>query len=480
MDSKLIKPKPLPKALLLKDYLLDDMSSCSSNGFKSLPRRQCCTTVRFLIEIDLKNKQQHKKYSNNFNKTPPPLLKNPSKKSTTSVFRTVINAVKRLPFAAVSSPEKSKHKKAILPRNLSKKILKKTSFWKRKSGLKEIQRWKSFDELLKENPQRLDHSNSSMTTSVFTASEECSSGNSSSEVNLNLPEAGNDAVDVPGKVVSSSYRVGVTNGDVPTDSTTSSDSTKSCTKKQWSAVNEEKEQFSPVSVLDCPFDDDQDEVSSSSSPFQHRLARMEGTKKKLMKKIKRFECLAELEPVNLAKRFSPRDSNNKSNGSPLPNSSASTDEKFKSDIEVEEEEDDEHEENRAEQKALDLLHHIEDTLPSYGIRLKADKLLMDFFKEKIIGRKVHFEEQRDGYSFDEEILEEAENWINERKIRELFLQWEVPSNRKVYVKDMEKGGEWKKSSLDQENREVAVELETKVFAALLNELLIDISCKVTI
>lgn len=36
--------------------------------------------------------------------------------------------------------------------------------------------------------------------------------------------------------------------------------------------NEEKEQFSPVSTLDCPFDDE-DEVSS---PFQHRLTRVEG------------------------------------------------------------------------------------------------------------------------------------------------------------------------------------------------------------
>lgn len=43
-------------------------------------------------------------------------------------------------------------------------------------------------------------------------------------------------------------------------------------QKQWSS-DQEKEQFSPVSVLDCLFDDDDDEVSS---PFQHRLARMEG------------------------------------------------------------------------------------------------------------------------------------------------------------------------------------------------------------
>lgn len=44
-------------------------------------------------------------------------------------------------------------------------------------------------------------------------------------------------------------------------------------QKQWSS--EEKEQFSPVSVLDCPFDDEEEE-DEVSSPFQHRLDRMEG------------------------------------------------------------------------------------------------------------------------------------------------------------------------------------------------------------
>nr|GFA40299.1 hypothetical protein [Tanacetum cinerariifolium] len=51
-DTRLVKI-PLPKSGLLKDYLLDDLSSCSSNGFRSYPRRQCCTKVRYLIEIDL-------------------------------------------------------------------------------------------------------------------------------------------------------------------------------------------------------------------------------------------------------------------------------------------------------------------------------------------------------------------------------------------------------------------------------------------
>ncbi|KAL3818118.1 hypothetical protein ACJIZ3_004023 [Penstemon smallii] len=477
MDSRLIKPK----SLLLKDYLLDDFSSCSSNGFKSFPRRQCCTTVRFLLEIDLKKNKQ-KKYLNFNKKNPPTIVKNKSK-SPLSAFQSVITAVKRLPFAAVSSPEKKKFKNSFLPRSFSKKLLE-SGFWKRKSNRKEIQRWKSFDELLKEDSsQPLDRFNNSMTSesksnswsgSDFTVStDESSSGNSSSEVNLNLPEGRNDDVEVSRKEVVSSKTVVVTNGDVLRNSTTStssdgSSSTNSSTntkQKEWS--NEEKEQFSPVSVLDCPFDDE-DEISSS--PFQHRLARMEGTKKKLMKKIQRFECLAnELEPVNLSKRFvlQPQtDSDNESNGSPLP---LSIDDKFISDMEEEEE----------EEMAFELLRQMKNTLPSYGLKLNAENLLLDFFREKIVERKVASPKQwPGGCSFDEEAIDEAEEWINGRKRSELLLGWEVQKNRQVYIKEMEKGKlEWK--TLDQENEEVALELETEVFATLLDEVLLEVMPKFT-
>ncbi|PIN18914.1 hypothetical protein CDL12_08414 [Handroanthus impetiginosus] len=428
------------------------MSSCSSNGFKSFPRRQChATTVRFLIEIDLKTKQHQKKFPN-FNKNPPILLKSPSKSSLSNAFKSVISAVKRLPFGGASSAEKSKLKKSILPRNLSKKILKKSNFWKRKSNHKGMERWKSFDQFLKEDSAPLDVSDSSVMTTMtsdgkskswsesdFSVSDECWSGKSSGDVNLNLPEMKNDAVEVVPQ-----------NGDVSTTtSSTGSATTNSSTK------HEEKEQSSPLSVLDCPFaDDDDDEVSS---PFQH----MEGTKKQLMKKIQRFEYLAQLEPLNLAKRFAALpESDNK-------NSLTSIYEKLMSNIKEQEQQ--EKMGNQAAKKALDLLQQMKDTLPSYGLKVKADKLLLDFFTEKI----MHSQKQNFGYLFEDELLEEAENWINGRKLCELFLEWEVPRNREVYVKDMEKGGEWR--SLDQENKEVALELENVVFDTVLNELLLDIS-----
>ncbi|GFQ04314.1 hypothetical protein PHJA_002575300 [Phtheirospermum japonicum] len=425
------------------------MSSCSSNGFKSFPRRQCCTsTVRFLIEIDHKNKQQQQQQNNkknylNFNKTQPAAIPKLSRsKSALSAFQSVVAAVKRLPFAAASSPG-NKNLRMFLPRSLSVKILKKSSFWKRKSSHKEIGRWKSFDQLLKE-PSDFSISSSAMTSdgNDFTASDECTSGNfPSSEVNMDLPDqVRNDTVEL------------LKNGDVSTDSTSSSD----CSNTQW-AVSEDKEQFSPVSVLDCPFDDDEE----VSSPFQHSLARMEGTHKKLMKNMKRFGSLAQLEPVSLAKQFELQLPNtvNKSSG--------------------DEQDQEEGDENQAEQKALNLLNQIDSTSVSSNglIKMKADKLLLEFLREKIIARDAQHSERRGQCcgGDDGELLEEAENWISERKPLELFLGWEVPRNREAYIKDMERTKEWRLYDGENWYKEVALELEAEVFDVLLNELFIDIS-----
>ncbi|CAI9784526.1 unnamed protein product [Fraxinus pennsylvanica] len=206
----MIKEKGI-KPLLLKDYLLDDFSSCSSNGFKSFPRRQCCSTVRFLIDIDLKNK-----------KNPPPLLKNPSKsassKALNSAFQCIINAVKHLPLAAKSSAAAQKKlKKSILPRSLSKKILKK-SFWKRTSSHREIERWNSLDHLVKEKTEPLSSASdsndgksktNSWSDSDFTASASDDSSQFSTKV--------------PHDVVHEKVVVALSNDDVSMDSITTSE-----------------------------------------------------------------------------------------------------------------------------------------------------------------------------------------------------------------------------------------------------------------
>ncbi|XP_047940197.1 uncharacterized protein LOC125187617 [Salvia hispanica] len=413
MDRRLIKPIRAP--LLLKDHLLDDMSSCSSNGFKSFPRRQCCTAVRLLD-----NTRSQKAF------VKPPAL---------SALQSVIAAVKRL---AKSSEKKKKVKSNFLPRSFSKRLFRRGGFWRRQAEPEEILQWKSFDQLMKEDDVQppSDRSNSSITTtndsSDFTATE---GGNSSSEVGviLNLPpQHENDVV------------VGAESTTCSGESSDTNSSTQS--KKQWTS-DQEKEQFSPVSVLDCPFDED-DEVSS---PFQHRLALMEGTRKKLLKKIQRFECLAKLEPVNLTRRFaSQTESDNESLSSPLPHSSTSSDE--------EEEEEDIEEED----KAIELLGQVKAIMPSYGLKTKADKLILDFFREKLGCESL----------FHDALVEIARDWMNGHNPLGLFMEWEVEKNRPAYLENMENVGEWKR--LDQENGEVVSELEIEVYDALLNEMLLDI------
>lgn len=93
---------PTP-TLLLKDFLRDDLSSCSSSGFKSLPRRQCCLQPHFS-----------------------------SSSSTKSAFQkaseSVLNAIKSLPIPA---RQRCKAKKGgVLSRSLSRRLLSR-SFWRR-------------------------------------------------------------------------------------------------------------------------------------------------------------------------------------------------------------------------------------------------------------------------------------------------------------------------------------------------------------
>ncbi|CAA3005593.1 Hypothetical predicted protein [Olea europaea subsp. europaea] len=221
MDSKMIKAKAI-KPFLLKDYLLDDFSSCSSNGFKSFPRRQCCTTVRFLIDIDKKN-------------IPPPhLLKTPSKSASStslnSAFQCVINAVKHLPFApsaaakSLTAAPQKKHKKSILPRSLSKKILKR-SFWKRTSSHREIEGWKSLDHLVKEKPGQLSSTSESNDSKSKTTSLS-DSDITASDDSLQF------SIEVRNNDVAEKKVVAVTNDAVSMDSTTSSEASASTNSNQ--------------------------------------------------------------------------------------------------------------------------------------------------------------------------------------------------------------------------------------------------------
>lgn len=114
-DQKLRKIERSP--LMLKDYLLDDLSSCSSNGFKSFPRKQCCTTVRFLLEIDLKTREASK-----------------TSKRRSKAASTLQALLKLLPFTSSVkslSPSPSAKKPLLSKSSFSKKLFLKRSFWRK-------------------------------------------------------------------------------------------------------------------------------------------------------------------------------------------------------------------------------------------------------------------------------------------------------------------------------------------------------------
>ncbi|KAB2632636.1 hypothetical protein D8674_028883 [Pyrus ussuriensis x Pyrus communis] len=109
------------RPVLPKDFLMDDLSSCSSNGFKSFPRRQCCTTtVRFLLDIDLKSSSLSKPPTHEHPSkiTPPnPVLRRSRSRAAAACYA-VINAFKSLP----SSPTLRKGVVLHLPRSLSRRL----------------------------------------------------------------------------------------------------------------------------------------------------------------------------------------------------------------------------------------------------------------------------------------------------------------------------------------------------------------------
>ncbi|KAK1309802.1 hypothetical protein QJS10_CPA08g01562 [Acorus calamus] len=64
---------------------------------------------------------------------------------------------------------------------------------------------------------------------------------------------------------------------------------------------EEKQQFSPVSVLDPPFKEEEEE--DHHHPQQQSFAAVLRAKQQLLHRISRFERLAELDPIELEKRM---------------------------------------------------------------------------------------------------------------------------------------------------------------------------------
>lgn len=201
-------------------------------------------------------------------------------------------------------------------------------------------------------------------------------------------------------------------------------------------MNEEKEQLSPISILECPF---QDVVMT---PDSHQK---ETNEKKPLRKSRRFKRFVRLEPVDLEKRIEEN---------------------------VERQDYDSHhmvetEEDQSENRVNRLFALVKSTLTEEPNHLlvsqKVDKLLLDFFKE-----------DRNIQTRNEDMLVKiAGEWVMRRQEEEyMFMSWEVEETREIYVKEMK----WGSINGDEQDH-VVEELGNGFVTSLIDELILDLSLR---
>ncbi|XP_019460889.1 PREDICTED: uncharacterized protein LOC109360437 isoform X2 [Lupinus angustifolius] len=336
------------KFKMLKDFLSENPNSCSSNGFKSLPRKPNHTNNNNnnnLIESMRKNQ-------------------NPSSINYYSPFQKLINTITTISF--FTAVKKSPSIK-FLPRRLSSssRSRKRNQSFSNESctvKIKDIIRWKSFRDIVEQQPPLssppLDFHRNVMgsTTTTTTTTCSCSSGSSwcGSDFTsgyLSSWEAQNDNVVVGKELVEPA--IGMTECTAEVGA-----------KEDLTCL--EYEQHSPVSVLQVG----EDEFSS----FDQNLANIQRRKQKFKQKVQRFEFLAKLDDEN-----------------------SSYDEKVE-------------EQNLVKEKARKLLHYLKVTYSMQSFEdYFLDTLLLDFFMEELSARRNEIGNDEE---FECEILRKAEEWLN--------------------------------------------------------------------
>ncbi|XP_077246563.1 uncharacterized protein LOC143886470 [Tasmannia lanceolata] len=443
-ETKPVKPRSLEqRSLMLKDFLSEDTNSSPWNNFLSFPiRSDSDTTVRKLIHTDLNTKD-----TNNERK----LHKSRSKASLKTISalhqasETVINALKHLPFTTVKSslnPTKNPSKQGILLRNFSRKL--RRSFWKKneevereisiKVRVKDIIRWKSFAESdEKENSFNFSSPIHNITTTTSSRSS-CSENDSESDFLQSSSSSSEYSGENEGKNSFLPEKNGV--GEDSLQTVTCYGKPKAEEESQGvldSSSPDDKEQLSPVSVLDFPFEDE----DTTSSSFQQSLANMERSKHK----IRRFEKLAELDRVNLEKRIA------------------------ESELESTHSSDEEDEE-----RARTLLKLIKTSLGE-STKTNSDMVLLDFFREGLEWNRLSREEAK-GNELEEELLSWASDWLDGYGE---MMGWGVEDNREAHVKEIERGDRWRKF-LEEED-DLTVEIESGILSSLVEELWPDLSSR---
>ncbi|RVX00972.1 hypothetical protein CK203_022834 [Vitis vinifera] len=359
---------------MLKDFLIDDSNSCSSNGFKSFPRKASHCTVRNLLECDGGERGSNSNKKSTFLRS-----RSTAAATTISAFQKaseiVINAVKSPSFLQRSLKRRFWRRNSTEERGMTVTVIR----------VKDIVRMRSFRDVIEEKSAPSD-STGSITTTATTSSNGSSwcgsdftadyvqswSGNSEEYSGANAVKVGEKYL--PG--------VGDGNANTTTRTTMSIDAGElRC---------EEKEQHSPVSVLDCPFTED-------AEPFS----------------------------------FFIRDE----------------------------------EEEEAEEKAMQLLDQVKAAgSVEFSKANLNDDLLLEFFRDELM--KISRGNQTVDKEVDAEILKIAEAWLKGE------FEWGVETEKEACIRDMERGGRWRK--FEEEEEEMALELEVLVFEILEDELLGDL------
>ncbi|CAD5327620.1 unnamed protein product [Arabidopsis thaliana] len=469
-DHRLSTSKRRLKPLLLRDYLLDDLSSCSSNGFKSFPRRQtpsASSTVRRLLDAEIKRSGLiHHHHHHHYNKQPRLTRRSSRTTCGTAISHAVHKAstafLKLLPF-----PSSTVKKQGVFSRSFSKRLLSR-SFWRKPvvgqsrrevtgDGDGEIQWWRSvaYEESLDQQSDlfsqisttddKITFSTSAAAITVveeFISGESSSSGsefftNSSSEVVQSSSSSFSSSSSGESEEVSSEIDA-VEDGKESGDSLKAHDGDGSsvnrnnslCNRKE--CVNEEKEQLSPVSILECPFKDDEDDDEDDEISDQN------DTYEKIARKSRRLNGLVRLEPLDLDKR--------------IEKYVERQEEYSYHTLDMEEDES----ENQANRLFALVKLRIGETNDLLGSKV-ADNLLLDYLQEDNIGPK-------------EETLmvKKAEDWVMGRQ-DEMFMSWEVKTKREVYVKEMKWG------CINGDEREnVVEELANGFFTSFVDEFIYDL------
>ncbi|BAT75943.1 hypothetical protein LR48_Vigan01g222700 [Vigna angularis] len=439
---------PPKRPLLLKDYLRDDLGSCSSNGFKSLPRRRCCTTVGFFVEKDL---QLQRKTRNTL-----PRRRRSSVSALQRASVAVINAIKSLPTSQKGGRAK---RGGVLCRSLSRKLLSR-SFWKKAAVVREEgsqqgvpRRRTSFRELI-----MLDQEHHKATSFIeytalaapsFTTSSGCGSNSwGESEFTFASTAASSESSNENYLLLETTKEYTPRRHKVEEEVVT---------KEYWA---NEKEQFSPVSILDCPFVDEEEIYKCRFRSTSSVVSITEGRKHKHMHERCHLESVASPEPVILEKRFARleagdetlKHSTKQRSRVVVPAARTRNNLRPANNHDIEE-------------NARNLLNFVKGSNPQNTLILKAENLLFDYFKKSVgeckeidLSKKLH-------------LCKVAEDWINGRP-QELYLDWEEQGRRSVYVREMDRCEGWK--NYDQEIQQLGGDLANEVLTILVNESVLDL------